>query len=139
MILKNTSETFYFRGVFDTFINNVYFDTKNQEFLQDSLLSSAIFLSCSRIEFSMRNLSSPLAPCKAVFSLSSLLETISSSALFSSSAKFSLFSEFCIFFLTLSVNTPPSFVMLSITSRALKKRLYRLTPYSAPCRISFIP
>ena len=76
MILKNTSETFYFRGVFDTFINNVYFDTKNQEFLQDSLLSSAIFLSCSRIEFSMRNLSSPLAPCKAVFSLSSLFETL---------------------------------------------------------------
>ena len=27
MILENTSETFNFRGVFDTFIYNVYFDT----------------------------------------------------------------------------------------------------------------
>ena len=27
MILKNTSEVEIFRGVFDTFMNNVYFDT----------------------------------------------------------------------------------------------------------------
>ena len=94
-------------------------------YFQIIFLSWAILHSCSRMEFSIRILSSPFAPCNAVFSLSSLLEVTSSSALFSSSAKFSLRSELCIFCLTLSVNTPPSFVMLSITSRALKKRFYK--------------